>query len=246
VIDHITIRASDPTATERFYETVLPIVGARRTGSAGEFGEGCAEFAEWGDFSIAADGPPTTGLHVGFAAESRGQVDAFWQAGMDAGFRSDGEPGPRPSYVHDYYGAFLLDPDGNSIEALHYAGAQAPGEIDHVWIRVGDLPAAVAFYEAIAEFSGEPKRDDHGDHVHFGAASAFVLAHDGHPSTRNLHLAFGTHSNDVVDAFHAAATAARYRDNGGPGERPQYHAGYYGAFVLDPDGNNIEVVNHNR
>ena len=50
----------------------------------------------------------------------------------------------------------------------------------------------------------------------------------------------------VVDAFHAAAVAAGYRDNGAPGERPQYHPGYYGAFVLDPDGHNIEVVNHHR
>ena len=47
-------------------------------------------------------------------------------------------------------------------------------------------------------------------------------------------------------AFHRAAIEAGYRDNGGPGERPQYHPGYYGAFVLDPDGNNVEVVNHHR
>jgi hypothetical protein len=49
-----------------------------------------------------------------------------------------------------------------------------------------------------------------------------------------------------VDAFHRAATNAGYRDNGPPGERTVYHAGYYGAFILDPDGNNVEVVNHNR
>jgi catechol 2,3-dioxygenase-like lactoylglutathione lyase family enzyme len=64
--------------------------------------------------------------------------------------------------------------------------------------------------------------------------------------TANLHLAFRTKSNAVVDRFHTAAMAAGYRDNGGPGERPQYHAGYYGAFVLDPGGTNVEVVNHNR
>jgi catechol 2,3-dioxygenase-like lactoylglutathione lyase family enzyme len=49
-----------------------------------------------------------------------------------------------------------------------------------------------------------------------------------------------------VRAFHAAALAAGHEDNGGPGERAVYHAGYYGAFVLDPDGHNVEVVNHNR
>jgi catechol 2,3-dioxygenase-like lactoylglutathione lyase family enzyme len=49
-----------------------------------------------------------------------------------------------------------------------------------------------------------------------------------------------------VDAFHRAATDAGYRDNGRPGERPIYHSGYYAAYVLDPDGNNVELVNHNR
>ena len=52
--------------------------------------------------------------------------------------------------------------------------------------------------------------------------------------------------NAAVDEFHRVAMEAGYRDNGGPGERPIYHPGYYGAFVLDPDGNNVEVVNHNR
>ena len=61
----------------------------------------------------------------------------------------------------------------------------------------------------------------------------------------NVHIAFRG-DNATVDAFHAAAVAAGYRDNGAPGERPIYHPGYYGAFVLDPDGNNVEVVDHNR
>jgi predicted lactoylglutathione lyase len=61
-----------------------------------------------------------------------------------------------------------------------------------------------------------------------------------------VHMAFPAAVNETVDAFHAVATGAGYRDNGRPGERPQYHPGYYAAFVLDPDGNNVEVVNHNR
>ena len=52
--------------------------------------------------------------------------------------------------------------------------------------------------------------------------------------------------DETVAEFHRVATSAGYRDNGGPGERPEYHAGYVGAFVLDPDGNNVEAVNHNR
>jgi catechol 2,3-dioxygenase-like lactoylglutathione lyase family enzyme len=64
--------------------------------------------------------------------------------------------------------------------------------------------------------------------------------------TENLHIAFPASENKAVDDFHRAATAAGYRDNGTPGERPIYHQGYYSAYVLDPDGNNIELVNHNR
>ena len=62
----------------------------------------------------------------------------------------------------------------------------------------------------------------------------------------HLHLAFPTDDDAVVQRFHQAATDAGYRSNGPPGERPRYHPGYYAAYVLDPDGNNIEVVNHHR
>jgi catechol 2,3-dioxygenase-like lactoylglutathione lyase family enzyme len=64
--------------------------------------------------------------------------------------------------------------------------------------------------------------------------------------TEHVHMAFGASDDATVDAFHQAATEAGYHDNGPPGERAVYHPGYYGAFVLDPDGNNVEVVNHNR
>ena len=64
--------------------------------------------------------------------------------------------------------------------------------------------------------------------------------------TEHLHMAFAASPDAAVDAFHRDATGAGYRDNGSPGERAIYHPGYYGAFVLDPDANNIELVNHNR
>src|SRR3954454_14274879 len=80
------------------------------------------QYTLWGgDFSLAsADNRNTVTrrLHIGFVAPSRVHVDAFWQAGGGAGYRSDGEPGPRPEYGPDYYGGFLLDPDGNSVEAV--------------------------------------------------------------------------------------------------------------------------------
>lgn len=64
--------------------------------------------------------------------------------------------------------------------------------------------------------------------------------------TEHVHLAFPANTDATVRAFHAAALGAGYEDHGPPGEPAAYHSGYYGAFVLDPDGHNVEVVNHNR
>jgi catechol 2,3-dioxygenase-like lactoylglutathione lyase family enzyme len=244
VFDHVTIRVSSREASERFYETVLRTLGVEQPYS----GE---HFAEWNDFSLAAatdDQPVTRRLHIGFAAPSRAHVDAFWQAGVDAGYRDDGEPGVRPQYTEDYYGGFLLDPDGNSAEAVHRETVREGGVIDHLWIRVADVAAAKGFYEAVATHAGFRLRSDRlPERVHFAGADrsgSFALVR-GTP-TEELHMAFPASDDATVDAFHRALTKAGYRDNGAPGERPIYHRGYYGAFVLDPDGNNIELVNHNR
>ncbi len=241
MFDHVTIRVSDRAASERFYDTVLGAIGIDRTATS-ELGP------EWDDFSLAAataESPVTRGLHVGFGAKSTGDVHAFWQAGVDAGYESDGEPGPRPVYGDDYYGGFLLDPDGNSVEAVHFEGSLT-GAVDHLWIRVADVQASKRFYETIAPLAGIALGTDTPERVGFnGEPGSFsVLSGDG--LTEHLHMAFPADANEAVDAFHQAALEAGYRDNGKPGERPEYHAGYYGAFVLDPDGNNIELVNHNR
>ena len=78
---------------------------------------------------------------------------------------------------------------------------------------------------------------------HRNASISYVT---GEPLTEHVHIAFGVDRNEAVDAFYRAAIDAGYTDNGAPGERAVYHPGYYGAFVLDPDGHNIEAVNHNR
>ncbi|HEU4970802.1 MAG TPA: VOC family protein [Gaiellaceae bacterium] len=239
MFDHVTIRVSDRAASESFYDTVLGVLGiAKSTG----------DFAEWGDFSIApatADSPPTQHLHIGFVAASQDDVDEFWRVGVDAGYVDDGPPGPRPEYDPDYYGAFLLDPDGNSAEAVHHGDGRERDSIDHVWMRVPDLEASRRFYDLVAPFGGFSAGSGDAGRVSFrGTRGSFTIVPG--PATSNVHLAFPTTENVTVDAFHAAATSAGYRDNGGPGERPIYHTGYYGAFVLDPDGHNVEVVNHNR
>jgi catechol 2,3-dioxygenase-like lactoylglutathione lyase family enzyme len=245
VFDHVGIAVSDLAASERFYRTVLRALGAEPSHVS-------ADLVEWEDWDIGptdAEHPLTRGLHVGFRARGRAQVDAFWTAGIEAGYRDDGAPGPRPQYSRSYYGAFLLDPDGNSVEAVHHDREHPvpDGSIDHLWLRVRDVRASRRFYTAIAPHAGLRVVHDEPTRVRLaGPDFTFTIAHDERPVTEHVHLAFPAHDDATVRAFHAAALAAGFEDNGGPGERAVYHPGYYGAFVLDPDGHNVEVVNHNR
>jgi catechol 2,3-dioxygenase-like lactoylglutathione lyase family enzyme len=245
MFDHVGNAVSDLAASERFYRTVLAALGI-------EPSHADAELVEWDDWDIGPTDPGhpvTRGLHVGFRAPSRAAVDAFWQAGIDAGYRDEGAPGPRTIYGPDYYGGFLLDPDGNSVEAVHTEREHAvpDGCVDHLWIRVRDVAASGRFYTTIAPYAGLQVRDAAPNRVQVaGEDFSFSLVHDDRPLTENAHIAFPAADDETVRAFHAAAVAAGYEDHGGPGERPQYHPGYYGAFVLDPDGINVEVVNHNN
>lgn len=112
----MTIRVSGRGASERFYDTALGTLGIEKTRS----GE---HFAAWGDFSLAqtsAESPVTRRLHIAFVAPSREQVDEFWRIGSEAGYRDGGKPGLQPQYSPDYYGSFLLDPDGNNIEVVNH------------------------------------------------------------------------------------------------------------------------------
>ena len=245
MFDHVGVRATDRAGSERFYRTVLDAIGIPQTHSD-------AWYAEWDAFALGEaddEHPVTRRLHIAFAVPTREAVHAFWTAGTEAGYRDDGAPGPRPQYGPDYYGGFLLDPDGNSVEAVTH---DTPREsmIDHLWIRVADVAQAKRFYETIAPHAGIRLNDDEPDRAQFlvgkdPLGGSFSLV-SGDEVTENVHLAFDASDDATVDAFHRAAIEAGYRDNGAPGERPEYHAGYYGAFVLDPDGNNVEVVNHNR
>lgn len=117
--------------------------------------------------------------------------------------------------------------------------------IDHIQLVVHDLAASRRFYEAVFRVLGIPLGGSTADH--FWADELFVSGLDspasqGRPTGRH-HLAFQAADRSMVEAFHAAALQNGGTDNGLPGERP-YHPGYYAAFALDPDGNNIEVVFH--
>ena len=112
--------------------------------------------------------------------------------------------------------------------------------VDHVHLRVKDLEASKRFYRAVLSAIGLADAFVEGK-GHFYADELFVDMSDDYVS--RIHLAFQAPNRETVHAFHRAAIAAGGRDNGAPGERP-YHPGYYAAFVLDPDGNNIEAVFH--
>ena len=117
--------------------------------------------------------------------------------------------------------------------------------IDHIQLVVRDLGASKAFYRAVFETLGVPMGGE--DEGYFWADELFVSTADSEAAqgalTGRHHLAFQANDRAAVEAFHKAALANGGTDNGAPGERP-YHPGYYAAFVLDPDGNNIEAVYH--
>lgn len=123
---------------------------------------------------------------------------------------------------------------------------------DHIGFAVSNLATSRAFYAAalrplgiklVMEVTAE--QTGTGAHAGFGAADKAFFWIGDHAATRSgAHIAFAAESRAQVDQFYRAALNAGGKDNGAPGLRPHYHENYYGAFVLDPDGNNIEAVCH--
>jgi catechol 2,3-dioxygenase-like lactoylglutathione lyase family enzyme len=123
--------------------------------------------------------------------------------------------------------------------------------IDHLGICVADFDASKAFYDKVMAPLGAsllmmvPPEHTGGVKVGgYGRERPTFWLHEGAETGPGRHIAFSARSRAEVDAFHKAAIAAGGRDNGAPGLRPHYHPDYYGAFVFDPDGNNIEAVCH--
>jgi catechol 2,3-dioxygenase-like lactoylglutathione lyase family enzyme len=124
--------------------------------------------------------------------------------------------------------------------------------IDHTGVSVSDFAASKAFYtKALQPIGYELLLDLSAELTGHGAAAGFgappkpdFWIGSGTPNAPPIHVAFRVASRAQVDAFYRAALAAGGRDNGAPGLRPDYHPNYYGAFVLDPDGHNIEAVCH--
>lgn len=123
MIDHTGVHVRDPKKSRAFYERALAPLGyavlheipMQFTGGTVVFGMGVAPKP---DFWVAEGPPEQPPLHIAFRADDRPTVDAFYQAALTAGGKDNGPPGLRPHYHPDYYGAFVLDPDGHNIEAV--------------------------------------------------------------------------------------------------------------------------------
>ena len=227
MIDHVGLEVSDYLRSKDFYPAALAPLGIdlmmEFEGRIGGFGR------ESKPFFWLRQGEPAAGIHVAFAAPDSDTVDAFYTAAIGAGGEDNGPPGLRTHYHPDYYGAFVRDPDGHSVEAVHH-GETRGGEnrIDHLWIRVRDLDASRRFYETVAPVVGLRVKDGSANRFHVaGASRSFPLVRDD-PTTENVHVAFPATDRATVEAFHRAALEAGFRDNGGPGET-RYHPGYYSA-----------------
>jgi catechol 2,3-dioxygenase-like lactoylglutathione lyase family enzyme len=233
VFDRVVLNVSDRAASRSFYKTVLAALGHTPT-----------DELEWNDFALAAataERPATRELHVAFVAQSPEQVDAFWQAGVDAGFESHGAPGLRVVYHDDYYGGFLRDPDGNSAEAVYHGWDRSDDNIiDHLWIRVADLEASRRFYETVAGPLGlDVRRSTRGERIHVdGGDRTFALVPGGEAS-ENVQIALRADGAGAVRGFYAAAISSGFLDAGGIAETG---AGVHVASVFDPDGNLIAAV----
>jgi catechol 2,3-dioxygenase-like lactoylglutathione lyase family enzyme len=173
LFERVTIRTSDLDASLAFYTRALELLAAATD--------------QFHVVQATSEHPVTRRLHVGFAAHERGQVDAWWRALVDAGYRDDGAPGPRPQYTPDYYGGFVLDPDGNSAEALVHRGRPL-GAIDHLWIRVRDVEESRRFYEEVGRAAGFTVHPTKFGAQARGEHGSFHLV-PGEP-TENVHLAF--------------------------------------------------------
>jgi catechol 2,3-dioxygenase-like lactoylglutathione lyase family enzyme len=112
MFDHVELRVTDLEASAAFYSAVLAPLGIPEPTASGEY-------VEFGALVLTL-GPPREAVHIAFVAETREEVEAFHRAGVEAGHRDNGGPGLR-EYAPDYFAAYLLDPDGHNVEAVHRA-----------------------------------------------------------------------------------------------------------------------------
>jgi catechol 2,3-dioxygenase-like lactoylglutathione lyase family enzyme len=198
VFAHVVLRASDARVSIPPLRAALAALGPQPD-------ELTDTTARWGALRlVTAHGRPVTrGLHLAFVAPTLDGITAFWTAGLAAGLADDGAPGPRPHYGAGYHGAYLRDRDGNSLEAVHHAGAPRRGLLDHITARVRDLDAATALCERVAAAAGLHAIAEAGGTAIVGATPGdSLLLLPGSP-TRGLDVTYaagGRASLETIDA----------------------------------------------
>ena len=259
MFSHLTLGTNDVAATRRFYDAALGPLGLAVVygdEAVAAYGRG-QQAAPWIWIMPPFDGQPATvgnGSHIAFLAPDQAAVEAFHASGLAAGGRDEGEPGPRPHYAEDYFAAYLRDPDGNKLQAVHYGKGRQVDEgqkgLSHVTLGSNDLMRARAFYgEVLGQLGLERLYDEENGTAYCRPGTqkpslSTRRPYDGQPATwgNGFHAALLAESRDQVDAFHRAALACGGRDAGAPGLRPHYSPNYYGAYVRDPDGNKLQAV----
>jgi catechol 2,3-dioxygenase-like lactoylglutathione lyase family enzyme len=256
-VDHIAIGVTDLAASQRFYDAVLAPLGARRRfrdAAQAIYGSATPN----GSFGLSRPGgptPPQAGAHVCFAAGSRDEVDLFWRAGLAAGGTDNGAPGYRPQYSPDYYGAFLIDPEGNHMGAVARLPPEATATprarlVDHVSIGTADRAEAARFYDTLLAPLDGRRLYTGADFVMYGterANSTFVLATPDPAAGRPLpqpgfQAWFSANGTEAAFRFHAAGLNAGATDAGRPAPRPELGPDCWGACLTDPWGNALGVV----
>jgi catechol 2,3-dioxygenase-like lactoylglutathione lyase family enzyme len=231
MFDHITLRVPDLAAASSTLAVLLDRLDIEQTTST-------ASFSVWGNFALTqADDEHPIARRVRSRSPRRRQLTSIASRRPAAAPGSSMSP---PAKRFPNRSPTVTRPFSKIrpaiVSAPSIVSARAKDNIDRLAIRVADLEASAAFYTTIGPAANLTLGRRTHDRASFsvGAEGGRLLVIAGEP-TQNLHLAFSGEDDDVRH-FHADAVAAGYRSNGEPGERPRYHAGYYAAYVFDPDG----------
>ena len=242
MFDHVTLRVADPDAAARFYTTVLDTLGVPRLDNddgprvgqrplAGPRGRGASGHAQ----------PPHRLLRP-LARRRRG----FWRAGVEAGYQDDGEPGPRPA-VHARVLRRVPARSGRQQRRGRVRRRAAPARPARPPVdpRRGRRRRARLLRCDRALRGIPPDPTTRPSSPTSSSPTARSRSSPARPP-RTCTSRSGPTTTRRSRPSTRTATALGYADHGAPGERPEYHPGYFAAFVLDPDGNNVELVNHHR
>jgi len=258
---HFTLGTNDRPRAEAFYAAVMPLLGLKLVKSVEAFfAYGADEQAPpWLVINPPFDALPATwsnGFHIALRAKDEAAVRGFHAAALAAGGRDEGPPGLRAAYAADYFAAYVRDPDGNKLQAVHYRDGRRAGPcgdvVSHITLGSNDLERSTAFYEGLLAVLGierQPGEETPGEDLAFGLAGmqlpiVFIQEpFDGRPATwgNGAQVSFDASSRADVRAFHEAALSLGGSDEGEPGLRPRYHAAYFAAYVRDPDGNKLQA-----